>query len=125
MNGQQYGRPPVENGVTIHGGGAQLDMSHIPQVNGPLAVLLEDEIHELFRIAEAACGPHLELEILLGRRRLADPSRGNLYVLLADGLEHLARSQIEGPQLLRVEPDAQVVIGLAETGDLADASDPG
>src|SRR5262249_57027122 len=57
------------------------------------------------------------------RRRLAEPSRGGIKVLMANGVGDVEGRHFKRGQLLRIEPDADAVVALAEVIDIGHAID--
>src|SRR5262249_9785865 len=63
-----------------------------------------------------------QLKLLVARYwRLADLSRRDLHVLLADRLDDVGGAQIQRRQLVGVQPRAQAVIALTQIRDARDA----
>src|SRR5262249_47904625 len=83
---------------------------------------LDDDVFELFQIGEAAWFLRGERDGLpLGDRRLSDLPGPDRRLGLADRLSDISGGQLACRELLGVEPDAQGIVLLPETGDLADA----
>src|SRR5260370_20480131 len=55
-----------------------------------------------------------------GRRRLADLARGNLYILLGNGILHVDGGNAEIRKFVGIEPDTHRVAALPEDLDVAD-----
>src|SRR6185312_17273689 len=72
----------------------------------------QDDVGELFGRGEAPFGRHRDTEALAVRRRVgAQRAGGELHVLRADRIEHLAGRQVVALQLVRVQPDPHGVFG--------------
>ena len=85
----------------------------------------EDDVAELRGIGEPAQGVDGELELLSpGDRLLPDLAGGDLQVLLGDGDDHIGGAHGERRELVRIEPDAEAVVALAEVGDPGDPGEP-
>ena len=86
---------------------------------------LDDDVAELLGIDQPAQGVDRQLELLArGDGLLADLPGGDLEVLLADGGDHVRGTEVQGGQLVGIEPGPQAVVALAEIGDAGDAGQP-
>ena len=92
----------------------------------PLRPGLDDDVVELLCASE----PSLSLDHQLKRHgrsrgdgRLAEPAGGNLDVLLADGLDHVAGGHAQGGEFLGIEPYTHAVVARAEERHVAHALD--
>ena len=102
---------------------AIFDARHVLHAHEPpVARRAHDHLPELARILEAPLRRHHELEGVVGRRRLlAEGAARHLDVLLADRGDDVAGRHAVGGELVRIEPDAEGILPLAEDGDVADA----
>ena len=83
---------------------------------------LDDDVLELADFGQASGGAHAELVHLICRRRLrADRAGGDLHVLLAQRVGHVAGRQAAAGQPVRIEPQPHREAALAEDDDVADA----
>ena len=83
---------------------------------------LHHDLLELFRLDQPADAGKCELiRLITPGRRLADLPRGKREVLLADRAYDIGRGQVELRELVRVHPDPDRVVALAEDGHIADA----
>ena len=119
--------PLVEIAAAVIVGGAELDAGHVAHPgHAALAVRFDDDVAELIRVGEASLRLDIELEGAgLRHRRLVDDAGGDLHVLGAQRIDHIARGQVAQRELLGIEPDAHRVVARAEDGDVADAVDAG
>ena len=56
---------------------------------------------------------------------LAEPTGGDLRVLLADGFHHVAGGKLLGGKFLRIEPDPQTVVARSQKRHIADTPSRG
>src|SRR5207245_2695648 len=86
---------------------------------------LEDDVFKLLFLDQAALGGDGELKALpLSGRRLPDLPGRHLDVLLLDGADDVADTQVARGQLVRVQPDAHAVIALANVGHVTHPLEP-
>ena len=96
----------------------------LTRTSDPSLASLQDDVVELRRLAQTAHSPDAELIHLAGgRRRLTETSRGDLHVLLAQRIHHVAGGEIASGQAIRVEPQPHRILPFAENRDVADAGD--
>src|SRR3546814_2854245 len=68
------------------------------------------------------CSSDLVLEgVVAGVRRRADGTAGDLHVLLTQRRDHVGGGEAVGGELLRIDPDPQRELALAEEDQIADA----
>ena len=106
---------------------AELDARDVAQAHDGAAggVGANDDVREFLRVAEPARGVDLQLERRSRRRRrLADLARGDLDVLLGDGVLNVDGGHAEVGELVRIEPDAHRIAAFAEHLNVADAGQP-
>ena len=117
------GRLVVELEVLAVGLRPELDPADVADAR-QLAVRagLDHDVGELGGGVEAAGDVERVLERHVGRRRRrADLPRGDLHVLLLEGVGDVRHRQPARLHLLRIKPDAHGVFASAEYGDVADA----
>ena len=119
------GHPLVEIAAAVVVGGAELDAANVAHAgDAAFAVRLDDYVAELIRTCEAPLRLDIELEGSgLGHGRLIDDAGGNLNVLGAQGIDHVARGQVTYRKLLGIEPDAHRIVARAEDGHVANTID--
>src|SRR3546814_18988889 len=67
------------------------------------------------------CSSDLVLEgVVAGVRRRADGTAGDLHVLLTQRRDHVGGGEAVGGELLRIDPDPQRELALAEEDQIAD-----
>src|SRR3546814_20499678 len=88
----------------------------------PVLARLHDYRADLAWRREAALRGHHVLEgVVAGVRRRADGTAGDLHVLLTQGRDHVGGGEAVGGELLRIDPDPQRELALAEEDQIADA----
>ena len=103
---------------------SELDAGDIaePHDRSGVGIRTHHDVAELGGITQPTDRIHLQLEgRTLGCRRLADLARGDLHILLGDGILHVDRGDAQIRELVGIEPDAHRVAALAEDLDVADA----
>ncbi len=106
---------------------AQFDAGDVPEQDlFAIRTGLDDDLTEFLLRNQPALGVDLQLEVdRPADGLLANGAGGNLDVLFADGVDHVAGGQVPGGNLVRVEPDPHRVITRAEELDVARARDAG
>ena len=113
---QRHGGFVVQERAQRVAGSAQFDARHVLEQDlFPVVAGLHDDLAKLLGGHQPALGIDLQLEIdRPAHRLLADGPGGDLYVLFADRVDHVARGEVPGRNGVRVQPYAHGVIAGAE-----------
>ena len=124
--GDDAGGLAVEAADLLVAHGAQLDPGHVPEADhGAIRIGADHDLGELFRVLEAALGPHGVGHLLaLGHGLGPDLPRGVHGALLLHGLVDVGHGDAQLGQEVRLHPDAHGIVAGAEDDDLAHARDP-
>ena len=107
--------------------GTELDAPDVTHAHQSAFVgALDQHVPELRRVCEAPEELNADfVGALLRRRRTVQHAAGNLHVLTAKRLHHLAGGQAKRGNPIRIEPDPHRVFARAEEPEIADALEPG
>ncbi len=97
-------------------GGAFLHTRHITHLDRKAVDALDDDFTELRRAHQVRLGSDTEFALLR-----FDAPRRQLEVAAADGVLDILRGELEGRQLVGVQPDAHGVFALAEDAHIGHA----
>jgi hypothetical protein len=104
----------------------EFDARHVLQPHeASLRRSLDDDLPELTRVLEPPLRRYSQLERGIRRCRLLPQGTArDLDILLLDRTHHLTRRHAVGGELLRIEPDPQGILPLAEDDDVANSIQP-
>ena len=108
--------PPQVGGFHGKGFTPQAHPSHIPEAHhAAVGRVAQDQILEVFRVAQSALQHHGEGELLAGGRWGAtDLPHRHQAILAAQGLHHIAGGELVGGEAHRIEPEAKGQLAITE-----------